>query len=48
MTTRGSVVAVCLSAEGGVPKQLMGRGGVVCPVLPPGRLRPGDTVEIDG
>ncbi len=53
MTTRGSVVAVCLSAEGGVPKQPraevnVGRRGVVCTVLTPGRLRPGDTVEIDG
>ena len=48
MTTRGSIAAVCLSAEGGVPKQLMGRRGVLCTVLRPGRLRAGDTVEIDG
>jgi MOSC domain-containing protein YiiM len=31
-----------------VPKHLMGRRGVVCTVLTPGRLRAGDTVEIDG
>ena len=31
-----------------IPKHLMGRRGVVCTVLTPGSLRPGDTVSIDG
>lgn len=31
-----------------LPKQLAGRRGVVCTVLAPGPLRPGDSVEIDG
>lgn len=31
-----------------VPKRLMGRRGVVCTVLIPAALRPGDAVEVDG
>ncbi len=31
-----------------LPDRLKGRRGVVCTVLTPGALRPGDTVEIDG
>ncbi len=96
ISNHGTVVAVCLSAEGGVgenllvsglgdlgdlqpgqrmrfssgvelrvtgqndpcknlmvwhpqvPKQMLGRRGVICTVLVQGALRPGDSVEIDG